>query len=567
MAYYLSPVFQDAQLATSTGIPLVGGKLYTYLSSSTTLATVYQDDAGGSSHTNPIILNARGEPPAPIWILGGQSIKFALHDAADVPIRTIDDVTGIGDPNGITNTVSEWMTFSHAPTYVSAASFTVAGNQTADLNVGRRVKIPVSGNTSYGTITASAFGAVTTVTIDTTNSVGLDSSIDALSSFEIGILSGDNSSLPVWAGALALIADVSDRTKRLALGLSNLTTATKRTWTVQNKSGTIPLAEDLSAPYNASLAASVSGNVLTINLKNAAGNDASAGDPVYIPFRHATVTTGTPVVVAVTAALPLSIPQGATLGFANSEAARIHIYALNNSGIVELVAYRAQTGGDVAPLSETGVVTTTAVTTGPNSAQVPYSASARSNVAVSYLGYIEIATGATAGDWSSNPTAIVTYRPGLPKPGQVVQTVATSTGSASTFGTGGGEMIPLDNTIPQSGEGTQILSKAITPKSIYNVMRVEAAAYMTVNSAVHVIMALFNGGANALAAMTVLQGNANTGAFPLRYTAVASSASAITYSLRAGPATSATVTLNGQGGSQIFGGTLLSSMTVNEIWA
>ena len=196
MAYYLSPVFQDAQLATSTGIPLVGGKLYTYLSSSTTLATVYQDDAGGSSHTNPIILNARGEPPAPIWINGGQSIKFALHDAADVPIRTIDDVTGIGDPTGITNTVSEWMTFSHAPTYVSAASFTVAGNQTADLNVGRRVKIPVSGNTSYGTITASTFGVVTTVTINTAGSVGLDSSIDALSSFEIGILSGSNQSVP-----------------------------------------------------------------------------------------------------------------------------------------------------------------------------------------------------------------------------------------------------------------------------------------------------------------------------------------------------------------------------------
>ena len=196
MAYYLSPVFQDAQLATSTGIPLVGGKLYTYLASSTTPATVYQDDAGGSSHTNPIILNARGEPPAPIWINGGQSIKFALHDAADVPIRTIDDVTGVGDPTGITNTVSEWMTFSHAPTYVSAASFTVAGNQTADLNVGRRVKIPVSGNTSYGTITASTFGVVTTVTINTAGSVGLDSSIDALSSFEIGILSGSNQSVP-----------------------------------------------------------------------------------------------------------------------------------------------------------------------------------------------------------------------------------------------------------------------------------------------------------------------------------------------------------------------------------
>ena len=174
----------------------MGGKLYTYLANSTTAATVYQDDVGGASHTNPIILNARGEPPAPIWINGGQSIKFALNDASDVPIRTIDDVTGVGDPTGITNTVSEWATFSYTPTYVSASSFTVTGNQTASLNVGRRVKVPVSGNTSYGTITTSAFGAVTTVTIDTTGSVGLDSSISSLSSFDVGLLSGDNSSLP-----------------------------------------------------------------------------------------------------------------------------------------------------------------------------------------------------------------------------------------------------------------------------------------------------------------------------------------------------------------------------------
>jgi hypothetical protein len=225
MAYYLSPVFQDAQLATSTGIPLVGGKLYTYLASSTTPATVYQDDAGGSSHTNPIILNARGEPPAPIWINGGQSIKFALHDAADVPIRTIDDVTGVGDPTGITNTVSEWMTFSHAPTYVSAASFMVAGNQTADLNVGRRVKIPVSGNTSYGTITASAFGAVTTVTINTTGSVGLDSSIDALSTFEIGLLSGSNQSVPYPLASFEYTTAGSSGTYTLAtICLGTLTT-------------------------------------------------------------------------------------------------------------------------------------------------------------------------------------------------------------------------------------------------------------------------------------------------------------------------------------------------------
>lgn len=249
MAYYLSPVFQDAQLTTSTGIPLVGGKLYTYLAGSTTPATVYQDDAGGSSHTNPIILNARGEPPAPVWINGGQSIKFALHDAADVPIRTIDDVTGVGDPTGITNTASEWTTFSYAPTYVSASSFTVTGNQTADLNVGRRVKIPVSGNTSYGTITASAFGAVTTVTIDTTNSVGLDSSIDALSSFEISILSGDNSSLP------SPTAFTARTTLTVGTAAANLRTVTNITESVTSSTSSRPLITYENTTSNATSAA------------------------------------------------------------------------------------------------------------------------------------------------------------------------------------------------------------------------------------------------------------------------------------------------------------------------
>ena len=244
MAYYLSPVFQDAQLTTSTGIPLVGGKLYTYLAGSTTLATVYQDDAGGSSHTNPIILNARGEPPAPIWITGGQSIKFALNDASDVPIRTIDDVTGVGDPTGLASPDSEWSTFSHDPTYVSSSSFTVDGNWTADLNVGRRVKIPVSGNTSYGTITASSYGAPnTTVTIDTTGSVGLDVSIDALSSFEIGILSGDNSSLP---SPDAFTVRTTFKVGTAAANLRTLTNATD-VWTSSTASRPIYSLENTTA--------------------------------------------------------------------------------------------------------------------------------------------------------------------------------------------------------------------------------------------------------------------------------------------------------------------------------
>ena len=209
MAYYLSPIFQDAQLATSTGIPLVGGKLYTYLAGSSTPATVYQDDGGGASHANPIVLNARGEPSAPIWIVAGQSIKFALYDASNSLIRTVDDVTGVNDPTSIsTSTPTEWVSLSLVPTYISSTSFSVPGNQSSTLHVGRRVKIPVSGNTSYGWITASTPSGsppsnITTITVDTTNSAGLDSSISSLTSFEYALLSGDNPSVPaaarVWA--------------------------------------------------------------------------------------------------------------------------------------------------------------------------------------------------------------------------------------------------------------------------------------------------------------------------------------------------------------------------------
>lgn len=250
MAYYLSPIFQDAQLASSTGVPLVGGKLYTYVAGvgSTTPITVYQDDLGGSTHTNPIILNARGEPPAPIWISGGQAVKFQLNTAADVLIRTVDDVTGVNDPTGITSTPSEWVTLSLEPTYSNSVTFTVSGNQTATLMPGRRLKIPVSGNTSYCTILTSTYSAPnTTVVVDVAGSVNLDSSIDALTSFEAALLTGQSLSTPPVVSTLPFARDVTDATKRVRMDASGLPTATTRvlypTLPSSTKSGTYSLVE------------------------------------------------------------------------------------------------------------------------------------------------------------------------------------------------------------------------------------------------------------------------------------------------------------------------------------
>src|SRR6185436_3131192 len=126
MAVKLSPVFQEAQL-DSNGNPWVGAQLFTYTGGSSVKQTTYQDTVG-TAHTNPIVLNSRGEPPAPIWLTTGVNYKFVLTSPSDSdppvsPTRTIDGVTGVGDTATVTQ--DEWVA-GPAPTYVSATQFTLA---------------------------------------------------------------------------------------------------------------------------------------------------------------------------------------------------------------------------------------------------------------------------------------------------------------------------------------------------------------------------------------------------------------------------------------------------------
>lgn len=78
------------QFLTAEGTPLVGGKVYTYTAGTTTPLATFQDATSGTSNTNPIILDSRGE--ANIW-LGETSYKFKLTDADDVEIWTVDYIT------------------------------------------------------------------------------------------------------------------------------------------------------------------------------------------------------------------------------------------------------------------------------------------------------------------------------------------------------------------------------------------------------------------------------------------------------------------------------------------
>jgi len=91
----------------------------------------------------------------------------------------------------------EWVTSNLTPTYISATTFSVPGDQTEVLDVGRILKIQLSSSIIYRRIEVSAYTTVTTITVAT----GLTSPI---TSFEYSFLNGTNQSVPDPINAIDL---------------------------------------------------------------------------------------------------------------------------------------------------------------------------------------------------------------------------------------------------------------------------------------------------------------------------------------------------------------------------
>jgi hypothetical protein len=79
------------QFETSAGVPLVGGKVYTYDAGTTNPRTTWQDAAGSQPNTNPIILDSRGEA----IIFWSGNYKVVLKDSLDNTIWTVDNVSTV----------------------------------------------------------------------------------------------------------------------------------------------------------------------------------------------------------------------------------------------------------------------------------------------------------------------------------------------------------------------------------------------------------------------------------------------------------------------------------------
>jgi hypothetical protein len=146
--------------------------------------------------------------------------------------------------------------------------------------------------------------------------------------------------------------------------------------------------------------------------------------------------------------------------------------------------------------------------------------------------------------------------------GKLVQSVATTLATMST----NTSTIPFDDTIPQSGEGTEIMTRSITPTSTSNKLRICAMVHLSTASTAQNTVALFrDSGANALAVSCFTAVSGYMLSIPLIFEETAPSTSSITYKIQVGNTFGGTMTINGRSGARTFGGAMISYLTVEEI--
>ena len=95
MSVNLSPIGNGINFLTNTGLPLAGGKLYTYQAGSSTPLATYTTNNGTIANSNPIILGTDGRLPNELWLTYGYYYKFVLQDAVGSTIATYDNLYGI----------------------------------------------------------------------------------------------------------------------------------------------------------------------------------------------------------------------------------------------------------------------------------------------------------------------------------------------------------------------------------------------------------------------------------------------------------------------------------------
>lgn len=176
MTVGLSPVAGAGwQFFDSNGVPLAGGRLYTYAAGSTTPETTYTSSTGATANANPIELDSAGRVSGTteVWLTITTAYKFVLKTDADVQLWSADDISGIA---GVGN-----------PLPVSSGG---TGRATATAYA-----VVCGGTTATGALQSVA-------SVGTTGQVLTSNGVGALPSMQSSFLTG---MIMLWYGTVATI--------------------------------------------------------------------------------------------------------------------------------------------------------------------------------------------------------------------------------------------------------------------------------------------------------------------------------------------------------------------------
>jgi hypothetical protein len=177
----LSPVFNDTQFSDNSGLPLAGGKIFTYeAGSNSVLQLTYTTIDGVVEQTNPVVLDSSGRLPNEMWLINGSAYNLVLTQADGTTVITsVDNVRGSMPvpPGGGLGTVI-WNPAESVPAFISSAEFSIEGALTTNYAVGNRVRYQFD-DLSYGyaTVTNVVYSAPDTFVTLAPDSIGFSNTV------------------------------------------------------------------------------------------------------------------------------------------------------------------------------------------------------------------------------------------------------------------------------------------------------------------------------------------------------------------------------------------------------
>jgi hypothetical protein len=151
---------------------------------------------------------------------------------------------------------------------------------------------------------------------------------------------------------------------------------------------------------------------------------------------------------------------------------------------------------------------------------------------------------------------------GLPTSGTVIDTSYAEIATYSTTTA----VIPIDNSIPQNTEGTEIISASITPKTTTNSLRVRFSISMAVGSQDNIIVAMFlNSGTNAICARYSSTAANFSQLMYMEHEFVPGATTSQTVKIRVGTGSGSSLYINGNSVGRLLGGVNSGLLAIEEI--